>query len=284
MSKLAPEQQQLLQMLRGVYQEIYAIEEALNLRISQKDSRVRVDYFYDAPRALTDDSMALDWRRQRLSVQWLAYDAVAIRYLEHRPGAALKPNDQHYSASAHLIVTDPKLPNKGRRISRDDKRELKQCYLRFGVLFVALFKPFADRDHKDKQEEMEEQLSVLAELEKNVEALALGGDSKADIKQLLAMVDDPKLKAKLELLLADQRYHNPDAMREAMSVAGGGVEQQDRSLQTMEKAHMEFLTAQLGLYEHGKDYVKQLAGQGLNVAGQHFEQAMAQSADLGIGR
>lgn len=284
MPKLNKEQQQLLDIMRASYHEIYVIEEALNMRVGQKDSRVRVDYFFDAPRALTDETLPLEFRRQRLSVEWLAYDATAIRYLEHRPTAALQPNDLHYAASTQLIVMDSAVPTKAREASSEDKRQLKHHYLRFGVMFVALFKPFADRDHRDKQEEMEEQLSVLAELEKNVEALALGQKSKRDVLQLLKMVEDPKLKAKLELLLADSRYKHPDAMREAMSVAGDGMYQQDMALQTMEKAHMEFLSAQLGLYDQGKQIVKQLAGQGLNVAGEHLDQALAQSTDLGRGR
>lgn len=278
------EQQQLLEILRTAYQAIYAIEDELNLRVSQKDHRPRIDYFFDAPRALTDDTLPPEYRRLRLSVEWLAYDAIAIRYLEHRPLAALKPNDQHRTASIGLIVTDPKLPNTSREASRDDKARLKQAYLQFGVAFVALFKPFADRDHRDKKEEMEEQLGALTELESGMEKLALGEMSKAEVKQMLTAVDDPKIKAELQMLLTGDRHHDSQAMSAAMNAAKRSVMGQNNSLNSVEKAHMEFLTAQLGLYEQGKSMVKELAGQGLNVAGQHFEQVMSQTSDLGIGR
>lgn len=284
MPKRSKEQQQLLEMLRSSYQEIYALEEVLNLRVSQKDSRVRIDYFFDAPRALTDDELPLNWRQRRLSVEWLAYDAVAIRYLEHHPSAALTPNDQHYSADNRLIVVDAALPSKGKHATRDQKNALKKGYLHFGVLFVALFKPFADRDHRDKKEEMEEQLSALAHIENAVEKLALGEISIDHVRDLVKRIDDQSLKAKLDALLADTRYQDPQTMKAALTTIRYALDAEDKDYKEMEDAHLEFLTAQLGLYEQGKDMVKKLAGQGLNVAGQHFEQAMSQSTDLGIGR
>lgn len=283
MTKLGKEQQQLLDQLRSEYQHIYALEEELNLRVGQKDSRIRIDYFYDAPRALTGDSLPLDYRRLRLSLDWLAYDATAIRYLEHNPLAQLKPSDQHFAASTELIVVDPNVPDKANKPNRAQKNALKHHYLRFGVLFVALFKPFADRDYRDKQEEMEEQLSMLAQVENMLEQLATGAISVEQVTALLPMIDDPKLKAKLEALLADERYHDPQAMKEAMSLSAGAVDGKEVGLKQNEKTHMEFLTAQLAMYEQSKDFVKQLAGQGLNIVGQHMDQAMSQSTDRGRG-
>lgn len=283
MPKRSKEQQQLLEMLRTTYQEVYALEEELCLRVSQQDNRIRIDYFYDALRALTDEELPLTWRQQRLSVEWLAYDAVAIRYLEHHPQAALKPNDQHYSADNRLIVVDAALPSKALQASRAQKNALKKAYLRFGVLFVALFKPFADRDHRDKKEEMEEQISALAQLENAVEKLALGEMSIQQVRDVVALIDDPSLRAKLEALLTDTRYHDPQTMKAALTTIRYAFEAEDKDYKEMEDAHMTFLTAQLGLYEQAKDLVKELAGQGLNLAGQHLDQAMSQSTDLGQG-
>lgn len=51
----------------------------------------------------------------------------------------------------------------------------------------------------------------------------------------------------------------------------------DREIKAVDKAHLEYSSAQLGLYEEGKDIVKQLAAKGLNLAGRFVQNSMDQA-------
>jgi hypothetical protein len=52
----------------------------------------------------------------------------------------------------------------------------------------------------------------------------------------------------------------------------------------LDQSHMHFATGQLAVYEEGKETIKRLQQQGLNLAGKFVENAMSQSAGKGKGR
>lgn len=231
MTQLTSQQKQLISLLTVPYEDLRTLETALMLTVGKGDMRVRVEYFHDAVRALTSGSH-LHAKEGRLSIEQLAYDLAAIRYLQAKPLSAMDGKHMHHSPSTTVASRTSKALSAERTPTREDKQQLAEMYLRYGLLFAALFKPFADRNTRDRIEEMDELVAELA-----------------------------------------TRHHTKDQIKKL-----------DKQIAALEGAHMDFSTAQLGLYEEGKDVVKQLAADGLNLAGQFVANASAKDNSRGRGR
>ncbi len=233
MTSSHPAAHALIALITPVYEALRDLETPLLLTVGKGDVRVRVEYFHDAVRAFTAGETRGD-TTGRLSVEQLAYDLSAIRYLQQKPLAALHPKHVHASPGSALVTRSSKALVGGyaRTATRDDKQRLADFYLRYGLLFAALFKPVTDRDARDRVEEIDAQVSALLQ--------AKNGKDRA--KAL------------------------------------------DKVRKTVETAQMDFSTAQLGLYEEGKDMVKALAADGLNLAGQFVASATARDTQRGRGR
>lgn len=284
MQSLTREQQQLVELLGHVYHEILPLEEQFGLFISNKDQRPRIDYFFDALRALTNSDMPTLLRLERLSLEWLAYDATAIRYIEHKPLAVLSPHHAYQSPGLHIRKEKTDALTTQRTANREDKKQLSTLYLRFGVMFVALFKPFADRDHRDRVEELEEQAQELTNVSTAIEGLGQGTASVTELEEAAKHCHDPEMKKLVQALLERQRYKQSAQLRGSLTAVESRIDQKNREIETVQHAHLNLSANQLALYEIGKDVVKELAGQGLNVAGQHLNQALTQTNQLGRGR
>ncbi len=284
MQSLTDEQQQLIALLRSLYQEILPLEQELGLLLSDRDQRPRVDYFYDAPRALMDAAMPSALRLERLSLEWLAYDAVAIRYLENKPLSALQPHQRYQSPETRLSKRKSGELQTKRSANREDKDVLSRLYLRFGVAFVALFKPFVDRDHRALVEELEVTAQEISDVKAGVDALGQGTISAAALEDMAAHCHNELITKLIRALLEKQRYKQSENIKSALNVLTAEIAKKDTQIVDVQRAHLNFATSQLALYETGKDVVKQLANQGLNVAGQHLDQAMTQNASRDRGR
>jgi hypothetical protein len=284
MQSLNNEQQQLVTLLSTLYHEILPLEQELGLILSDRDQRPRIDYFYDALRALTDPNMPVGLKLERLSLEWLAYDAVAIRYLENKPLAALNPHQRHQSPETKVSKRKSGELRTTRTANRDDKDFLSKCYLRFGVMFVALFKPFADRDHRELVEELEVAAQEITDVKTGVDALGQGGMSAAELEDITNHCQDPEVRKLVNTLLEKQRYKQSENIKSALQALTSEIAKKDAQIKSVQAAHMNFAASQLALYEAGKDVVKQLASQGLNVAGQHLDQALTQTTSRDRGR
>ncbi len=228
---LTSDQKRLISLLTPLYEDLREIETVLQLTVGRGDMRVRVEYFHDAVRALTSGS-ELYAKEGRLSVEQLAYDVAAIRYVQAKPLSAMDGKHVHSSPSTAVAHKKGKGLTPQRAATRDDKQQISDLYLRYGLIFSALFKPVADRNTKDRIEEIDELVTQLAHAK----------DGKDKIKKL------------------------------------------DKAIEKIEAAQMDFASAQLGLYEQGKDIVKQLAADGLNLAGQHVASASSKDNSRGRGR
>lgn len=284
MQSLNREQLKLVELLRTLYNEILPLEQELGLLVSNTDQRPRIDYFFDALRALTDSAMPAERRLERLSLEWLSYDATAIRYLENKPLGELNPHQAYQSPETRVRKQKTEALSTKRTANREDKRVLSQLYLRFGVMFVALFKPFADRDYRDQMEEMETQAQEVSDVKTAIEALGQGNIKVAQLKDAAEHCSDSDLKKLVDALIEKQRYKQSDYMKAAMIAAKSRLEQKNNELVSIQATHMHFAASQLALYENGKDVVKQLASEGLNVAGEHLNQTLSQANQRGRER
>lgn len=161
--KLSPaEQESLVQLLTRMYVDICAIETQFRLMAGEGDYRPRIEYFHDAVRAFT--SGQLD--SPRLCVEMLAYDLSCLRFLAAMPLAPFKPHSAHNleALSPHTDMVEVKpasLNVKAKKPGRETAGRLSDLYKSYGVIFAALFKPTADRDHRDRIEEMDREVEEI---------------------------------------------------------------------------------------------------------------------------
>lgn len=273
---------QLIRHLSEEYGHILALEQALGLKMSNEDQRPRIDYFHDALRALTNHELPQDWRTQRLCLEWLAYDAGAIRYLEQQPLSDLNPRHANYSPHLDVLVKSVQEMVESREATREDIRALKHHYLRYGVMFVALFKPFADRDYLERVEEMDVQVTHINTVISELEKLGQGGGSKAAVTQAAQHTGRAEVVQLIAELFKRKGYKVPEYLEKALVILRYLLDQADRNIRTLESAHLNYASAQLGLVEIGKPIVKELRSQGIQLAGEHTEQALGQQ-DTGRG-
>lgn len=279
------EQRKLIELLGGIYHEILPIEQELGLRVSNADQRPRIDYFHDALRALTNTLLPMELREQRLSIEWLAYDAGAIRYIQSTPLSVLNPKHTHLSPHTEVLKKKEKSLIASRTPSREDKASLSQLYLRYGVIFVALFKPFADRDYHDRVEDMERQAEELAGVLHAVEGLGQGKASVTMLDNAAMQCQFAEVQKMIGSMLKKKAYKDPQKLAQVMQALRQGIQGIDNSISGVEASHMNYATAQLSLCEAGKAIVQQLAAQGVRIAGPFTETAIAQAGtDKSRGR
>ncbi len=266
----------VVEMLNRIYEEIRALEGALGLTVGKGDYRPRIEYFHDAVRALTRGHPSAREAGGRLSLEFLAYDVGMLRYIQSMPMTPL--NAQHNHSPRTEVVPHGSLPaGVARKPSRMDKQTLAEAYRRYMILFCALLKPAADDDYRDRVEELNERAEQVATLLAEAEKLGQGKGGEAAFKNALAHCEDAEARKRAEAMLHKQNYKHPKTLAEGLNGLKGRLGTLDRAIAGIEAAHMQYATAQLGIYEAGKDMVKKLAGQGLNLAGRFVEAAAAEA-------
>ncbi len=221
----ASEQQSIVALLTRMYHDILALETEFQLLAGEGDFRERIEHFHDAVRAFTSG----DTGSKRLSVEWLAYDLSAMRYIQQKPLASFKPHGGAASPETTLVRIEPALMPNPKRPDRATKDRISELYQTYAVLFAGLLKPFADRDHRDRVEELNDDIEELHTL-----------NNKAEIRR------------------------------------------KEEQIKAVDAAHMQYVLAQLAIFEAARDTVKKLAASGLNVVGKFVESATADAKrDLG---
>lgn len=163
-----------------------------------------------------------------------------------------------------------------------DGLRLADAYDHYGLLYAAALAQPVDASYKVKKDELDGVFSNSYSLLKLIERLESGGE-KLPIHQLQRLVketDNDEMKRRLQAILDAQRIDTSSGMKGAISNVMKGAEQE---LEILEKAHFKFLSNQLGIYEDGKKVVKQLASQGINLAGKFVAAAAAAATARGRG-
>lgn len=256
----------IVEILNRLYLDILAIEEAHGLRFGQGDFRPRIEHFHDAVRAFTAQTSVDAAPGGRLSLEQLAYDVAALRYIQAMPLSPLHREDA-LSPHAHLMGEDMSVPATSRRPDRAAKLQLAELYQQYGVLFSALFKPCADTDHRERveagHETIEQIAAVLHAIQHNAPA--------AFLHDAIVHLDDASLRT-----LLDETVKKGDTAK-ALAALKAARARLERQIRKLDETHLRYASAQLGLFEQGSDIVKKLAERGMNLAGRFVEASVAQS-------
>ncbi len=263
----------LILLLHRSYEGIAALEQALGITVSKTDWRPRIEYFHDAVRDYASGQVPLHIAGTRLAVEQLGKDAQALKAIQTAP---LSPGTTHRRPPADQT---PALPGSPATMHPSEARaELSAAYKPYAVFFVALLAEAADRNAKTRIETKNAQMEEIGALEQE----ARGKDGVDMTALVQEQVYDQELKAfLLRKLAAAQTAKKKHGSREAMAFLKAQGKTIDATIAGIDKAHFAFAKAQLGFYEQSKDVVKQLAGQGLNLAGKFLAEAM--SAAIGRG-
>lgn len=269
MASLNAEGKGIIEILTRLYHDIREIEDAYSLRVGGSDFRTRIDYFHDAVRALVSGSP-----EARLSVEMLAYDVSAMRYVQAMPLSPLQANAAPPAREIRPSPTTglPAAPAPTRAV----KQRLKELYQHYALLFSALLKPYADEDYHAREDELNHDVGELAAVKQKLEAYASGKGTLAALTQAVNHLEDSEMRQMIDALLR-KKAGKPELKKaaEALKARMGG---KDKEIAAIGKAHLNYGMAQLGIYEEGKDTVKSMAMRGMNLAGQFVENAMRQAA------
>lgn len=269
----AAEQEAIVQFLLRIHADICQLETGLQLLAGDGDYRPRIEHFHDAVRAFTSGNPTAREPGGRLSVEWLAYDLQALRYIHAKPmailakhDAALSPEKQIIEIPPHALVPPPKQAD---RATRDQLAELYQHY---ALLFAALLKPFADRDWQARTDALNNDVRDIHALLDQFDHGKLDA-AMATIQQL----EDPKLRQELMTFIQQQKQKKSEELQALLSGLKKTAKQKDEEIAAVEKAHLQYGLAQLAIYEAAKDLLKKMARSGMNLAGKFVENAVRET-------
>jgi len=271
--KLSPaEQEQLVQLLTRLYFDILEIETRFGLAVGDGDWRPRIDYFHDAVRAFTSEAAIAADGTSRLNIEWLAYDVAALRYIQSMP---LSPLDPHPGSPHTVLATRrPKeLSVAHARPDRQAKERLAELYQHYAILFAALLKPFADNDFRERTDAAQQDIGNVHALIQQFET----GKSAAAIANTVNHLEDDKLRSNLLRFLQSEQHKKKPEVKKLLAGLKGEIKKKNKTIKEVEKAHMDYGLAQLGIYEGAKDAIKKMAASGMNLAGKFVESAMAET-------
>lgn len=273
MKQTESQQQSIVNILLRYWGEITAIEEPLGLKVGKGDIRPRIDYFHDAVRAFTSGAP-----QDRLTVEKLSYDVKCLRYIASVPMASIT-HDENLSASSQLITTGPMLVEQPKKLSRDTRARLKELYDQYGVLFSSLFREAAEEDYLDRTEELNHEVEQVNQL---IAAITRGASTQ-EITTLINHLADEQLRRDLLLLIPQMKGKSAGALDGLIARLKANIQKNDKRIKGVDGAYHGYVTSQLALYENGKDMLKKMAGQGMNLVGQFVETAI-KGSERGRGR
>ncbi len=269
----------LISLMQAKYAEIREIETEFQIMGRDGDYRPRIEYYHDAVRALGsehDDGLTRD---SRLSVERLAYDAEMLRLITARP-LHVGRGEQHFSTSDAVVMDG--IEGSEHRPNRKTKQDLSKAYKDYTVYFVALLADKADMNSEARLEDMDMLVEDCHILENLLMQLANGTADIADVISAANRVEHDGLRRHI-LAFLNKGRPNKGEINEATATVQNAREHFKNEQQAIDAAGMRFAGSQLAVYEESKDVVKQLAGQGLNVAGKFTATAMQQGQGQGRG-
>ncbi len=270
--------------MNGQYEQIVAIEAQWGIRFKEGDMRPRIEYFHDAVRTLTSGAEQMYERHGRLSVEHLAYDLSQLRQITSKPiGVGIISKQTEKSPHTDVMVPDNNPRPYRDRPDRAVRQQLSQLYKDYTVLFAALFAEVADYNFQTRQDEMDTTVEDMTLVEDILEKLINGDITPEQAQANLDQIENDSLREELQNAINQRKLAHRD--KEIIMDRLAQVEQQiEKEKQTVDQAHLHFVTGQLAVYEDAKETVKRLAGQGLNLAGKFVETALGQAAGRGMGQ
>lgn len=278
------EQEAIVSLLIGQYDQILPIEAQWGIRFKEGDMRPRIDYFHDAVRAFTAGERR-DTKDSRLSVEHIAYDISQLHLIQEKPLGLLNRGTEK-SPSGALVKTGEGLmaSSQGKTPPTGVRMDLKQYYRSYTVFFTALLSEAADRNYFARCEEMDETIADIGLIETIIEQLASGRLSVKEAQDELGNVTHDDLRTRMQAAMARKKMSSPEKAQvsEMLAKIEQGLKTQRAGL---DKSHLQLATTKMAIFHDSKDVVKDLMASGLNVAGKYLASAMqAQGAGRSQGR
>ncbi len=264
---ISQDQQAIIALLTEIYLEIASIEQKFKLIAGKGDMRPRIDYFHDAIRAFTDGGQY----HPRLSVELLSYDMRCLRYIEKMPLSSFRNDGDNSSPSQEVMNMDGDLISTSDSANRGVRARISELYQHYAIMFSALLKPMADRDYKERT-------GIINNDAKDISVIIGELENKADAKTITSMaqnLEEKELKVILSTFIQQKKHKNPEDIKKLLGHLKRLVKQKDDKIKAIDKAHMEFATAQLAVFEQSKDMLKNLAAKGMNLIGKFVEASVA---------
>ncbi|MEK6746489.1 MAG: hypothetical protein AABY33_05610 [Pseudomonadota bacterium] len=264
---ISQDQQAIIALLTEIYLEIASIEQKFKLIAGKGDMRPRIDYFHDAIRAFTGGGQY----HQRLSVELLSYDMRCLRYIEKMPLSSFRNDGDNSSPSQEVMNMDGDLISTSDSADRGVRARISELYQHYAIMFSALLKPMADRNYKERT-------SIINNDAKDISVIIGELENKADAKTITGMaqnLDEKELRIILSTFIQQKKHKNPEDIKKLLGHLKKLVKQKDAKIKAIDKAHMEFATTQLAVFEESKDMLKNLAAKGMNLIGKFVEASVA---------
>ena len=266
------EQEQLTSLLTRLYQELCEIETQHELLAGEGDFRPRIDYFHDAIRAFFSQNAKDREEGGRLCVENLAYDLSCLRYLQEKPFSSFKPQGQSHSPKTDLIeVKQLPTAQKGRP-DRATRERISELYQHYAVLFAALLKPLADKDFLQRTDELNQDVKEI-----NTVMQSLKNGNIQSINEAIQHIEDPQLRGELIAFIQHGGLKQKEQVNKLIQYLKDQKTKRDAKISTIDKAHMQYATSQLAVYETSKDLLKNLASKGMNLVGKFVEASISQT-------
>ncbi len=274
--------QSLIPIMNGQYQRLSEIESEWGIRLHEGDQRPRIDYFHDAVRALTSGEANPYGKHSRLSIEHLAYDLDQLRRAQSQPLGLRHRGNQPSPSSDVIKAGDGLTQSRSRGPDRAVRAEISQLYKDYSVMFAALFAEVADMNFKSRIEEVDAAVEDIAMAEDTLKKLAEGHISQQQAAALLDQIEHDELREKLQLAIESRTIRMYEAEQLINGLKGSEAQMENEKM-VIEKAHLNYVTGQLAVYEESRETVKRLAAQGMNLAGKFVENAISQNAGRGAG-
>lgn len=267
MNNQSKDQQAIIALLTEIYLELASIEQRFKLIAGKGDMRPRIDYFHDAIRAFTEGGEY----HPRLSIELLSYDMRCLRYIEKMPLSSFRADEDNSSPSQEVMAMYGDLISTTDNADRKTKARISELYRHYAIIFSALLKPIADRDFKERIANLNNDAGDVSQIIGEFE-------NKADAKIISKMaqkVEQKELRIIIATFIQKKKHKNPEDVKKLLGHLKKYVKQQDAKIKAIDKAHMEFSTAQLAVFEESKDMLKELATKGTNLIGKFVEASVA---------
>ena len=167
------EQSAIIELMHGKYQLILPVEAEWGIRLHEGDLRPRIEHFHDAVRAYTSGSADIYAKKNRLSVEHLAYDLGQLRAIADRPLGFINRSTEK-SAGTEVIKAGGINPGFHQSPPQSVRQEIISNYRDYTVFFAALFAQTADRNYQARNEEIDASVADLGLIEQVLEQLMSG--------------------------------------------------------------------------------------------------------------
>lgn len=273
----AAQQEPIIALLTRIYTEIRDIEEQYQLLAGGHDFRPRIEHFHDAIRAVSSQDPRHRETGGRLSIELLAYDLSCLRYLQSMPLSSFKPHGEVLSPGTDIVKLDKSLAIKPKRPDRQMRERVSELYQHYAVLFAALLKSYADSDFNERVEDLNQDVEEMHTVLQQMEALAAKKGSEARLTAAVAHLEEDGLRQALLQFIHKQKYKKPEELKKLAKLLKEHCSRKDKEIAAIESAHLNYVLAQLGIFEGSKDMLKKMAAQGMNLVGKFVEASIAQS-------